>query len=91
MDFVRHEIDQRFQEGSGGHSIGLLFEPGKGEFGGTVDSDVQVQLAFLCADFGEIDMKVADRIRLEALLGRLVAVPVRQPADPLTLKAAVQA
>ncbi len=52
--------------------------------------DEQVQLAFLGAPCGEIDMKVANRIRLEALPGWLVAVHVRQPADAVTLQTAVQ-
>ncbi len=63
----------------------------KGELARTVDGDQQIKPAFLGADLGDVDMKVADRVGLEPLLGRLVPVGLRQPADAVALKTAVQA
>src|SRR4051812_18761873 len=38
----------------------------------------------------DVDMEVADRVALELAPVGLVAVDLRQPADPMTLKAAMQ-
>ena len=62
----------------------------KANFDVAVDGDEQVELALLRPNLGDVDMKVADRIALEFGLVWLVAVHLRQPADPMALKAAVQ-
>jgi hypothetical protein len=49
-----------------------------------------VELALLGPDLGDVDMEVADRVALELAPVGLVAVDLRQPADPMTLKAAMQ-
>lgn len=66
-------------------------------------SNDQLQLAFLGADFGDVDVEArpvapliraasrADGIGLEAFLRGLVAVHRRQPADAVALQSAMQA
>ena len=39
------------------------------------DRDVEIRLAFGPLHFGDVDVEVADRIGLERLLGRFVALP----------------
>jgi len=45
----------------------------KGELGGAVDRDEQIELALFGADLGEIDVEVADGVGLELTPVRLVA------------------
>jgi hypothetical protein len=56
----------------------------------TADGDEQIEAALLGVDLGQIDVEVADRVAGEALLGRLVAIDLRQPADSMSYQAAVQ-
>jgi hypothetical protein len=44
----------------------------------------------ICTHLCDVDVEVADRVALELLLRRLVALDIRQPADAMTLEAAVQ-
>ena len=62
----------------------------EGELGGAVDGDEQVELAFFGPHLGDVDVEVADRVALELLLRRLVALDLRQPADAVALQAAMQ-
>ena len=62
----------------------------EGELGRAVDSDEQVKLAGLRPDLGDVDVEVADRVALELALVGLVAVDLRQAADAMALKAAMQ-
>ncbi len=62
----------------------------EGELRGAVDSHEQMELALLGSDLGDVDMEVADRVALELALVGLAAVKLRQPADPMALKAAMQ-
>ena len=55
-----------------------------------VDCDEHVQLAFRGAHLGNVDVEEADRIGLELLLCGLVALRLRQPADPMPLQATMQ-
>jgi len=87
---VWHGFEQRFKECDRGRPVSLVVELGEGELGGAVDRDEQVELAFLGSDLGNIDVEVADWVRLELLLCRLVAGHVGQPADAVALKAAMQ-
>jgi hypothetical protein len=63
---------------------------GEGELRGPIHCHVQVELAFFCAELGDVDMEVANRIALEGLLGGLVAGDLGQAADPVTLQAPMQ-
>ena len=73
------------------HLAGLGMEFGEGELGGAVDGNEEVELAFGRLHLGDVEMEVADRIALELLLARLVAVNLGQAGDAVTLKAAMQA
>lgn len=74
VDLVRHGGDQRLQEGRCRHPVGALHELDERELAGAVDRQVEVELAFSGPDLGDVDVEVADRVRLELALGRLVAI-----------------
>jgi hypothetical protein len=40
----------------------------EGEFRGSVDADEQMELAFFGPDFGDVDVKEADRVRLASAM-----------------------
>ena len=65
-------------------------ELNEGELGRAVDGDEQVEPPFRRVDLSQIDVKVAERIGLEARAFGLVAVDFRQPADAVALEAAMK-
>ena len=66
MDFVGHSSNEMAQE-LGSHRSGHpLVQLSEGELGGAVNGDKQVQLAFFGLHFGNVEVKIADGIRLEA-------------------------
>ena len=79
-------------------SIGLADQLGDRELAGAVDADEQVESAFGCLNLGDINVKEADRIALEALSlwpfdfaqESLVTLDVRQTGYAVPLQAAVQ-
>jgi hypothetical protein len=91
MDLVGNGGDQRDQEGGGRQPVGALHQLDESELARAVDSHEEIEFAFGGLHFGDVDVKEADRIGLELLLRRLVAFDVRQAADPVSLKAAMQA
>ena len=54
------------------------------------DADEQIELAFSGLHLGNIDVEEADRIMLEALPLRFVALDVRQARRAVSLEVAVQ-
>src|SRR4051812_16417708 len=90
MDLVGNGLDQRSQEAGGGLDVGDPVQLNEGILGGPVHGHEEVQLAFLGANLGNIDVEVADGIALERLLGGFVAGDLRQSADAMALKASVQ-
>jgi hypothetical protein len=68
----------------------LVDQLGDGELAGAVDADEQVELAFGSLNLGDIDVEEVDRVALEALSLRLVALNVRQTGYVMPLQAAVQ-
>jgi hypothetical protein len=90
VDLVGHGLDQFAQELGRFHLACAFHETSKGELAGAVDSYEQPQLAFFRPHLGDVDVKVADWVGLEALLLRLVALHRRQAADAVPLQAAVQ-
>ncbi len=62
----------------------------KGELAGAVDGYEEAELAFGGLHLGDVDVEEADRIRLERLLGCLVALDFGQTRDAVALQAAVQ-
>jgi len=49
-----------------------------------------VQLALFGAHLGNVNVEIADRVALELVLRRLVAIDIRQAADAVTLQATMQ-
>jgi hypothetical protein len=90
VDLVGHGFEETAEEVGRDPRRGFLVQLDEGELRGAVDGDEQVELALLGPDLGDVDMEVADRVALELALVGLVAVDLRQPADPMTLKAAMQ-
>ena len=80
VDAVRHGLDQGDEEGRRGDAGGALDQLDKGELAGAIDGDEQVELAFRGLRLGDVDVEEADRVALEGLLGRLVAVDGRRSA-----------
>jgi hypothetical protein len=63
----------------------------KGKLAGAINGREQVELAFCHLYFGDVDVKVANGVRLELLPGRLVAKSrTRQTGNPVPLQAAMQ-
>ncbi len=97
VDLVRHGRDQRPQEVPRHLPCGFLMPLGKGELAGAINGHKQVEPAFFRVHLGDVDMtrraasaKVADRVALELLLGRLVAGHLGQAADAMPLQTAMQ-
>ena len=55
-----------------------------------IDGNVEVELAFSGPDLSEVDVEIANRISLELFLRRLAAFDLRQSADAVALKTAMQ-
>ncbi len=68
----------------------LLVQLDEGELGRTVDGNEQVEPPFRRVDLGQIDVEVAERVGLEARPLGLVAIDLRQSADPVALQATMQ-
>ena len=90
MEPVRHGRDQVAQERGCDHFPGLLMQFHENELGGAVDSDEEIQLAFGRLNLSNINVEVAERVGLELLLRRLVAIDLGQSADIVPLQTAVQ-
>lgn len=73
LDPVGNSTGESF-EGVASHTAGCrLMQLDESELGRPVDGDEQVALAFLCSDFGNVDVEVADRVTFElGTLGLLV-------------------
>ena len=78
VHLVRHRGDEMPQEVSRNLGGSLLVKLDKGELGGAVDRDEQIELALLGAALGEIDVEVADGVGLELAPVRLVAFDSRK-------------
>jgi hypothetical protein len=90
VDPVWHRFQQVFKELPSLSSISLVDELGDREFTRAVDADEQVELTFGRLHLGDIHVKEADRVALEALSLRLVSHDVRQTGYAMPLQAAVQ-
>lgn len=62
----------------------------EGKLRGAIDGDKHVQLALFGAHLGNVNVEIADRVALELVLRRLVAIDIRQAADAVTLQATMQ-
>lgn len=90
VDLVRNGGNHAVQEGCGHCPVRPLMQLGAGKLGNAVDSDIQVQFAFLCLNFCGVDVKAADQIDLELLLHKLITFDLRQAADAVPLETAAQ-
>ncbi len=73
MDCIRNGFDQIAQELGCGHLACLCVQFDVGKLGRPVDGDKEVELALGGLNLSNINVKIADRVRLEFFLGRLVA------------------
>jgi hypothetical protein len=62
---------------------------GESELAGAINRDEQVEPSFFRVHLGYVDVKVADRITLELLIG-LIAGHIRQAADAMALQTAMK-
>lgn len=89
VDLVGDRCDQPLQEVGGGLAAYALVQLDEGEPAGAVDGHDHAQLALLGAQFRDVDVEVADRIGLEAILGGILGldqqaediVPLQQAAE----------
>jgi hypothetical protein len=74
---VGHGSDQALEDVTSHTLENSLMQLHKGELGRAVDGNQQVEAALLRSDLGDVDMEVADRVRLEPLLGPACCPPSR--------------
>lgn len=90
VNAVGHGGGDVAQEVASDPTGGLLALLDNCELGRPVDRDQQVELALFGSHLGQIDVKVADGVRLELRSHRLVAIDIGQPADAVALQAAAR-
>ena len=90
MDPIGYGLKKGAQEVGGNADGGALVELGEGELRCAVDGDEEVELAPLGPDLGNVELKEADGVGLEALADRLVAIGLGQAGDAVALEAAMQ-
>ena len=71
-------------------AVGLVDQLRDRELARAIDADEQVELAFGGLHLGDIDVKEADGITLEALALRFFALDIRQAGDAVPLQATMQ-
>jgi len=81
VDAVGHGCQQVFQELPRCPAISLVDQLGDRELAGAIDADEQVQFAFGVLHLSDIHVKEADRVALEALPLRLIALDVSGRRD----------
>jgi hypothetical protein len=90
VDLVRDGGDQAAQEVPGCAARHLLMEFNESELRGSIDGDEEIEFALGGSNLGDIDMEIADRVRLEFPLGGGFAFDLRQAGDSMTLQAPMQ-
>ena len=90
VDCIRNRFDQIAQKRRRCHFSCLLHQLDKSKLRCAVNGDKQIQLALLCADLSNINMKITNRVTLEFLLRRFVSFHVWQTGDAMTLQTTVQ-
>jgi hypothetical protein len=90
VDLVGDSRDQGFEEGRGGGPSCLLDQLHEGELAGAINGYIEGELAFGGLDLSDVDVEIADRISLEFFLRGLATFDLRQSADTMALKAAMQ-
>jgi hypothetical protein len=90
VDGVGDGRDEVAQECGGDQLGGPRVQFDIGELGSPIDGHELIEFALGGLNFGNVDVEIADRVALELLPVGLVAVHVRQPADPMPLQTATQ-
>lgn len=90
MDFVRNGCDQTEQKLSGDGRWSLLVQFDVGELRCSVDGDEHMELALLGADFGNVDVEVAERIGFELLADGFVAFDIDKLGNAMALQTTMQ-
>ena len=90
MNLIGHDGDHGLQEGGRRYASCLLNQLSKRELAGPVYGDDQIQLAFSGSHFRDIDVEVADRVALKALLWWRVALDFGWSEDTGSLQTAEQ-
>ena len=90
VDFVGNGFEKGSEEVRGDAPRRLLMQLGEGELRGSVDGHEEIELAFLGADFGNVDVEVADGIGLELALPGLGVFHLREPGDVVALQTTMQ-
>jgi hypothetical protein len=90
VDAVRYGLQQVFEELPRRPPVSLVDQLCDRELARAVDGHEQVKLALGGLHLGNIHVEEADRIALEALSLRLVALNIRQPGDAVSLEASMQ-
>ncbi len=90
VNAVRNSFNERFEKGGGGSRICLFDEFDHSELRRSVDGDKQVEPAFGGSHFSQVDVEEADRVGVELLPGRQIALDLGQTAYAMTLQAPVK-
>lgn len=90
VDLIWDGRDQAQQELSGNGRRGFLVQFDEGKLRCAINGDEHVELALLGANFGNVDMEIADRIGFELLPGGPVAFDISKLGNAVPLKAAMQ-
>jgi hypothetical protein len=86
MDLGGDGGDQPTQEVTRSLASGFLMQLDEGELRRSIDGDEQIEFALRGSNFGDVEMKMADRIGLEFPLGGGFAFDLRQSGDPVPLQ-----
>jgi hypothetical protein len=87
VDLVGDSFDQPAQEVARSLANHFLKQLNEGELRRSIDCDDEVELVLRGSDFGDVDMKIADRIGLEFAFGGGLALDLWQPGDCVPLQA----
>jgi len=90
VDAIRNCFDERLEERGGGSHVGSLHEFNDGALRGAIDGYEQVEFALGGPHLSQVDVEEADRIGVELLLARRIALDLGQAAYAVTLQAPVQ-
>src|SRR5215203_327970 len=88
VDLVGNGSDQRLEEAGSDQLRGLPIDAGEDQLRSAVHGHEQMGFAALVAQFGNIDVEVADLVGLKPLW--LLAIHRRQTGDAVALEAAMQ-
>lgn len=90
MDCIGDSLNQIAQELGCGHLACLLVPFDIGKLRRSVDGNEEIELAVSGLNLGDIDVKIANRVGFECLLGGLVTFDIWQSGYAVALQAPVQ-